>query len=477
MTVWIDVEDLFDFAARHARPGGIQRVVFEIASALARSLPAAELGLVRHARERDRFCVVPSCELAALYAGLASGPAGVAAQLPPRSRGSWRSAIGAGLRRARRLPPSVRFPLESFYLHQRAALSALGRAVMVAGSAAVRRVRPARPATAPPPPRSAADAWDRMIAPGDVLLALGTPWLTPGYAARVARARRRGLRFALLIHDIIPARHPEWFDPALLAAFADGMHRVIPQADAILTVSRATAADLARFAATAGIPLAATPGPIAMGAGFAAPSVEHAAPTRRPAAPYVLCVSTIEARKNHALLLRVWHRLLRDLPADDVPTLVFAGRIGSLTQDVVAQARIPSFLSGKLVVIEDATDPDLASLYRGCMFTVYPSLYEGWGLPVTESFRFGRPAIISRATSLPEAGGRLARYFDPDSATDAYNVIRHAIVDRAGLALWQANVASEFRPVSWDQTAASVLDAVTARGANLAAPAHLHAAD
>ena len=460
MTLWIDVEDVFDFAALHARPGGIQRVVFEIASALVRSTASGEIGFVRHVRDRDKFCVVSYGELNELYVGLSSGTAASSPEGPMRPRGLWRSVLASGLRRARRLPPSVRFPLESFYLHQHSALSALARVVSVGGQAAIQRIRPARLPHAPKPPPSTAATWDRMTAPGDLLLALGTPWLTPGYAARIARARRRGVRFALLIYDIIPARHPEWFAPIVVSAFAAGMRSVLPQADAILTISSATASDLERFAASANIPIAVAPRLIELGSGFASPALGLSAHKRRPSTAYVLYVSTIEARKNHSLLLRVWHRLLRELPAGEVPGLVFAGRIGSLTQDVMAQARTPSFLANKLVIIEDASDTDLANLYDGCMFTVYPSFYEGWGLPVIESFKFGRPAIISRTTSLPEAGGRLARYFDPDSASDAYNVIHNAIVNREDLAQWQTQIANEFRPVSWDQTAMAVLDAV-----------------
>src|SRR5258708_4019020 len=102
------------------------------------------------------------------------------------------------------------------------------------------------------------------------------------------------------------------------------------------------------------------------------------------------------------------------------------------------------------------------ALYGGCLFTLFPSFYEGWGLPVMESHAFGRPCIISKTTSLPEAGGSLARYIDPDNTTDAYQVIRETIQDQAGLREWRDRVRREFRPVEWSQSAHAVLKALDA---------------
>ena len=118
-------------------------------------------------------------------------------------------------------------------------------------------------------------------------------------------------------------------------------------------------------------------------------------------------------------------------------------------------------LNGKLVVIEDPTDAELTTLYRGCLFTLFPSFHEGWGLPVTESLAFGKPCIISNRTSLPEAGGRLVRSFDPDNLHDAYEVIRQVIEDRPGLARWEAEVRREFKPVPWSATVDAILDGLS----------------
>ena len=172
---------------------------------------------------------------------------------------------------------------------------------------------------------------------------------------------------------------------------------------------------------------------------------------------YALIVSTIEARKNHLLLFRVWRRLLEELPPDRVPTLVFAGRVGWLVDDLMHQIANTNNLNGKLLVISSPTDAELTELYQGCLFTLFPSFFEGWGLPVTESLAFGKPCLISDRTSLPEAGGTLARSFDPDNFYDAYALILNAIEDRAGLAAWEAQIRREFKPVPWSTTVDALL--------------------
>ena len=192
----------------------------------------------------------------------------------------------------------------------------------------------------------------------------------------------------------------------------------------------------------------------ALGQGAAQAETIRALP---PHGTYVLIVAIIEVRKNHLLLFRIWRRLLDELPPEQVPTLVFAGRIGWLVGDLMAQIASTGHLGGKLVIVESPSDAELASLYRGCLFTVFPSFYEGWGLPVTESLAAGKPCLISNRTSLPEAGGALARSFDPDDANDAYAKIRAVILDRGDLARWQARVGAEFKPVPWSATVDALL--------------------
>jgi glycosyltransferase involved in cell wall biosynthesis len=283
-------------------------------------------------------------------------------------------------------------------------------------------------------------------------------WFHPFYAelARTARSAF-GLRLGVLVHDTIPLLRPEWCEENLVRRFEGWARTALPDADCLLTNSEATGRDLVAWAARSGLPLRSAPRAIPIGTGFGGkdPAAADVARSSRlpPPDSYVLMVSTLEARKNHALLFRIWRRLLEEMEPARVPTLVFAGRVGWLVSDLVEQIRRTNGLDGKLLLIEDATDAELAQLYRGCRFTLFPSFYEGWGLPVTESHGYGRPCLASSASAVPEAGGALARYFDPENGTEALRMIRTAIEDEAGTRRWAEEVSRSFRPVSWRDSA------------------------
>ncbi|WP_240759734.1 glycosyltransferase family 4 protein [Lichenicoccus roseus] len=510
--IWIDVEDLFQYAAANPRPSGIQRIEFELCRALA-TLPESRerVRFVRHTATQQSFVAIPYAQLEQLHDKLTgtrpdtSRSASSKLRIVDARQQPGQKLADSKLRRiAYRLPEGLRNPLVALFKAEREAgraLVHLGSAVAWAGGTrATRLARRLRQPRSPGPggrggPASGVAAgtapfgpgmpvggaaglepaaFETATAPGDILLVLGSPWFHPYYAEIVDKAQRtRGLRFALLVYDIIPVRRPEWCDHNLVLRFKEWTGAVFPLVDVMLTISKASAGDLEIEAKRAGYRLRRTPSPIPIGTGFsdAAPQPAHPSrpgaaspePARRrlpQAGSYALIVSTIEARKNHMLLFRVWRRLVEDLPPDRVPTLVFAGRVGWLVSDLMQQIHNADYLDGKLVLVEDPSDEELRQLYAGCRFTLFPSFYEGWGLPVTESLSFGRPCIISNATSLPEAGGDLARYFDPENTHEAYDVIRHAIENPEETEAWAERVRREFRPVTWEESARGVLQAL-----------------
>jgi glycosyltransferase involved in cell wall biosynthesis len=472
LNVLIDVEDLFEHARSNRRPSGIQRVAFEIARALAEMDGAGQrVRFLRHGQGGNSFRPVEWETVAQLFATLAGAIAQPAPALPegadcpplcePPSlaRRLARTSIA-------RIPLHLREPLVQAIHHQRAALRFAGKMAALAFTAQVHPVRPATPTgnAIEPEALHAEQAFACEADPGDVLLALGAPWFYPEYPALVARAKReRAMRMALLVYDLIPIRRPEWCVPELPAIFRRFIAEVFPLADILLTISRATANDIVRYTAERGAQCAA-PIVVPLGSGFyTSIAFDHEpALARELPAPgtYVLCVGTIEPRKNHALLLRLWRRLLDNRAPDAVPMLVLAGSLGWLIADLMQQLCNGDTLASRVVLIEDPTDAELRRLYAGCLFTVYPSFYEGWGLPVSESLAFGRACLVSNATSLPEAGGTLARYFDPENGEEAYQLICGALDNAVDLASWEARIAQEFRPTSWKESAASVLAAL-----------------
>ena len=128
--------------------------------------------------------------------------------------------------------------------------------------------------------------------------------------------------------------------------------------------------------------------------------------------PFVLYVSTVGVNKNQGLLLQVWRRLI-DRHGGGVPTLVLAGQPGWRAELLLRELRADAPLSRHVVHLPKASDRQLRWLYRRCLFTLFPSHYEGWGLPVAEALAHGKCCIASNAASLPEVGGRLVDYHDP----------------------------------------------------------------
>ncbi len=471
--VWIDVEELFEFALYNSRPSGIQRMAFEIYTAIQHlEGTGGHIRFVRHDKVHRTFSTVSWSSLAALFNRLAAGApttpsaASVRCTSPDRQP---ESPVRRALRSAaNRLPLEVRYRALTMARLQINAAKALADLLAFTARSARHKLSRTRTAAASPDSPDG-PGFSETVRPGDIILLLGAPWSTPDYAQMIEAARaRHGIAFALLIYDIIPVRRPEWFGRNLAQLFRNWFTAVLPIADHVFTISHATAADIARYIQQSGCSRRASRIQVVpVGTSFdgTAPPVPDAvavSPDLPAPGTYVLFVSTIEARKNHTLLFRVWRRLLDTLPAAEVPTLVFAGRVGWLVKDLMQQLADTDWLDGKIRLVEAPTDQDVAALYRGCILTLFPSLYEGWGLPVTESLANGKPCLASSSSSMPEAGGKLARYFDPECVTDAYRLIHATLQDKQGLAAWQDEVARDFKPLPWTDTAACILDSLGA---------------
>ena len=496
-TVWIDVEDIFRYFDGNSRPSGIQRLVYEILRVIreraAASDPDLRLRLIRAHRDTPEagaaipaFAPVAFDEIDEVFNRRADAQPGVeeesltsAVDLPPEPPAEPEAEPQPGLRhrliaRLEALPPEIGAPLLDAAVSQLRALRLIRH-----GLSSGRRAAEPEPGPEPEPEPTAIEAVPPAPAfagpdalppglegprPGDVLLILGAPWTESRFGERLAHLRAAfGIRPVLLVYDLIPALRPEWCSRVLVAEFRHWLDTTLPQCRRLLAISRATARSVEAYAAREGLSLAAPVRTTPIGSGFGTQPAVAAADNRPlglpPPRSYVLIVSTIEARKNHALAFAVWRRLLDELPRQEVPTLVFAGRVGWLVADLMQQIENTAWLQGKLRLLRDPSDDELAHLYDGCLFTLFPSFFEGWGLPVTESLIHGAPCVASNATSIPEAGGALTRYFDPDNVDDALRVVRDTLADRPGIEAWRAQVRREFRPVAWGDTADAVLEA------------------
>ncbi len=100
---------------------------------------------------------------------------------------------------------------------------------------------------------------------------------------------------------------------------------------------------------------------------------------------FVLCVGTIEIRKNHGFLVKIWEALAAEFGDAEIPRLVFVGKWGWNIEELKDEIDRTRALDRWLIVYNNLSDSELDHLYEHCLFTAYPSFAEGWGLPVGES--------------------------------------------------------------------------------------------
>ncbi|MBR3100482.1 MAG: glycosyltransferase family 4 protein [Muribaculaceae bacterium] len=227
--------------------------------------------------------------------------------------------------------------------------------------------------------------------------------------------RKAGIPGLVTIHDLIFLRHPEYYPWVDAKLYAWKFRQTLKEADRIIAISQRTKADIMEFG---DIP------PERISVVYqsynprfsAAPSAEaQAAVRQRYGLPghFVLNVGTIERRKN----LRLAAEALPLLPAD--VHLVAVGRQTEYVREIPESPRL-HMLSG-------VPDSDLAAIYSLADAFVYPSRYEGFGIPIIEAIAAGLPVVACKGSCLEEAGGPASLYVDPDDVAGLAEAIREVL--------------------------------------------------
>jgi glycosyltransferase involved in cell wall biosynthesis len=256
---------------------------------------------------------------------------------------------------------------------------------------------------------------------------------------------RTGARFVIFVHDLIPIEYPEhvsWKQPERHHRRMEAVARL---ADSVIVNSRDTAVAFRRYFAerNSTIPVVVAPLGIDLGA---TPCVVASRSDR----PYFVYIARIEPRKNHRLLLEVWHRLARRL-GTEAPRLVLVGRRGWKNKQILAPLRRSPLLQGLVDEHTRLPDAAVARLLVGACAAVFPSLAEGFGLPVAEALALGVPVLCSSLPALREVGREVPEYLDPsDLAGWEEAIIEYAkreSLRRQG----QLNRLAAWRAPSWDE--------------------------
>jgi len=294
------------------------------------------------------------------------------------------------------------------------------------------------------------------FAHGDRLVSLGLDWDYLDQKALYRLKQRHGLRTTLICYDVIPALFPQLvvLPPGGFGAYLVDMAWC---ADEVLCISEHTRKDCEAVLSRLGAPVPPMH-VIHLGSEVRMGEGPDAAPaglgTGEGERPFVLFVSTIERRKNHETLYRAWTRL-RDQGV--IPhRLVFVGMQGWGVNDLMNDLRLDPRTQGDVVMLNHVSDSELDWLYRNAAFTVFPSLYEGWGLPLVESLARGKFCLASNAASLPEAGGEYAEYLDPWDLPAWTERLGYYMAHPEEVARLNERIRREFRAPTWSGTAETI---------------------
>ena len=177
-------------------------------------------------------------------------------------------------------------------------------------------------------------------------------------------------------------------------------------------------------------------------------------------APTISCPwARIQPRKNLIVLLDAFAALCQEQRLPPGTQLVLAGRAGWLSEATLARAAAPE-LRDRVVVTGYVSDDDLLALYRGARLLAFPSLYEGFGLPVLEAMQLGLPVVCSRASSLPEVAGDAAVLVEPQDVAGWAGALESVYHDSALRAALAARGQAQAATFSWERCARAVLAAI-----------------
>jgi len=262
--------------------------------------------------------------------------------------------------------------------------------------------------------------------------------------------RQSAARFICLIHDLIPIEFPEYALPG-----QDDKHRrriktAAALADAVIVNSTVTREAFQPYLTRASRtpPLLVAP----FGLDLLAKPMDALAAIK---APYFVCVGTIEARKNHLMLLNLWRQLAIEL-GDTTPRLVLIGQRGWETENVVDMLERCPALRGIVFEYDDLSDAEVMRFVKGAQALLLPSFAEGFGFPLVEALALRTPVLCSDLPALRENGGCIPEFFDPLDGPGWRAAIVDYSLPSSPRRQAQLNRLAGWKPPSWEDHFAAV---------------------
>jgi glycosyltransferase involved in cell wall biosynthesis len=266
--------------------------------------------------------------------------------------------------------------------------------------------------------------------PGDIYFMPGAFWTYDSHDF-LMDLKTIGVSFVFFVHDLIQIVNPEYVHESANRKFLVSFVNAVSVADNIITNSNYVADDVSKFiedrlsaSLPNKVPVYAAPLATELPIIKTKSASQVSAEIRRvTATPYVLCVGTMEIRKNNLYLVKVWEKLRSSIGSEMVPNIIYVGKKGWHNDHFFDYIENCGYLDNWVYLMEKISDVDLSYLYDKCAFTAYVSFAEGYGLPISESFAHGKLCVTSNVTSMPEVGSNFAAYVNPYDVRSGIDVI------------------------------------------------------
>jgi glycosyltransferase involved in cell wall biosynthesis len=273
--------------------------------------------------------------------------------------------------------------------------------------------------------------------------------------------QRTGAQFVCLIHDLIPIEFPEYALPGQDDKHRRRIETAASLADAVIVNSTVTREAFQPYLESAG----RAPPVLVAPFGIDLPTVAMDASTLvKP--PYFVCIGTIEARKNHLLLLNLWRQLVDEL-GDAAPRLVLVGQRGWETENAVDMLERCPALRGVVLEYGNLPDAELTRLVKGARALLLPSFAEGFGFPLVEALALQVPALCSDLAALRENGGGVAEFFDPLDGPGWRAAVIDYSLPSSPRRQAQLTRQADWTPPRWDDHFAAVDRLIAEAGASI----------
>jgi glycosyltransferase involved in cell wall biosynthesis len=296
---------------------------------------------------------------------------------------------------------------------------------------------------------------------GDVFISVGLDWEYPYYKQLFCLKKQLKIKIITFCHDLIPILYPQYCLEYVAEKFPSYLLDLAEASDLILCNSKQTERDLKNFLEQTG---GAYPQTCVITLGDNIPYGTEAISDNiieLSKERFILFVSSIERRKNHEVLFRAYQLFCQDQDkCANIPKLICVGMPGWGIDHLLKEIAQDLLVKGFIIQLNHVNDAELRLLYESALFCVYPSLYEGWGLPVGEALAMGKLVLSSNRGALPEVGGDLVLYIDPLIPQDWAEAIWRMTIDDSLRNALIEKVRNNYKIRTWGDTAKSIKQAI-----------------